>query len=123
MATTLPRRMTPVVSPRPAPKPQPTQKAQGNAIVSSHMRVKKEEMGHRDTHTPLPREFATPEPLAKIRIAVGQTYKVGAYESLRVDVDLTLPCEATPEGIRVAYEQGSDTVAELFQEESDKWLK
>lgn len=57
---------------------------------------------------------------AFVKVAVGQTYNLGNYESMRLDVSVTLPCRV--EDIQDTYQTASDYCAEKLQEEEVQWL-
>jgi hypothetical protein len=57
---------------------------------------------------------------AFVRVSVGSTYNLGNFESLRLDVGVTLPCRV--EDIDETYRRASDYVAEKLQEEEAQWL-
>lgn len=59
---------------------------------------------------------------AFLRVAVGQTYNLGNYESLRLDVSVTIPCLPDEESLRRAHRQASDFVAEKLLEEEQSWI-
>jgi hypothetical protein len=63
------------------------------------------------------RKFAT-EP-AYVRVNAGTTKNLGNYESLRVDVSITLPCYA--EEIPTVFEKVADEVAGLLADELKKY--
>ena len=58
---------------------------------------------------------------AYVRAAAGMTRNLGDYESLRVDVAITLPCYK--EDVERTYGVAADTVAVLLEEEIEKYLK
>lgn len=57
---------------------------------------------------------------AFVRVAAGQTYNLGNYESMRLDVSVTLPCRV--EDIEDTYARASEFVADKLQEEETQWL-
>lgn len=59
---------------------------------------------------------------AFVRVAAGQTYNLGNFESMRIDVSVTLPCVATEKGVEAAYARASDFVAEKLANEEAQWL-
>lgn len=58
---------------------------------------------------------------AYVRASAGVTRNLGDYESLRVDVSVTLPCYK--EDVERAYGVAADTVAEYLDEEVSKYLE
>ncbi|KGP00282.1 hypothetical protein JT27_18295 [Alcaligenes faecalis] len=59
---------------------------------------------------------------ALVRVGVGSTLNMQNFQSLRIDVSVTLPCDPAPEAIQAAYEQASEFVAEKLTEEENQWL-
>jgi len=57
---------------------------------------------------------------AFVRVAAGGTYNLGNFESMRLDVSVTLPC--MPGDIEEAYEQASEFVSVKLAEEEGLWL-
>jgi hypothetical protein len=57
---------------------------------------------------------------AFVRVAVGQTYNLTNFESLRLDVSVTLPCRV--EDVEDTYLRASEFVAEKLLEEETQWL-
>lgn len=57
---------------------------------------------------------------AFVRVGAGQTYNLGNFESMRLDVSVTLPCLI--EDIEETYTRASEFVAEKLQEEETQWL-
>lgn len=57
---------------------------------------------------------------AFVRVAAGGTYNLGNFESMRLDVSVTLPCR--PDDIEGAYERASDFVSVKLGEEEGLWL-
>lgn len=64
--------------------------------------------------------FGPGEEPAFVRVGAGNTFNMGNYESLRIDVSVTLPCH--PHQIDETYRQASDWVAEKMAEEEQAWL-
>lgn len=112
----------PTVKPAtPAPKasrPRPQTSVSGSRVTQTavdkweHSEEEKEELGT----TVFPSGC---EP-AFVRVAMGQTYNLGNYESLRLDVSVTLPC--LPSEVDKTYEEASDFCAEKLLAEQDQWL-
>lgn len=57
---------------------------------------------------------------AFVRVSAGNTYNLGNFESMRLDVSVTLPC--LPSQIEATYTRASDFVAEKLGEEESLWL-
>lgn len=57
---------------------------------------------------------------AFVRVSAGGTYNLGNFESLRLDVSVTIPCR--PDRIDRAYQQASEFVAEKLGEEESNWM-
>lgn len=57
---------------------------------------------------------------AYIRVGVGATKNMGPYESLRVDVAITMPCR--PDSIEETYKAVSEQVYELLNTELENYL-
>ncbi len=60
------------------------------------------------------------QPLAAVSVSVGGTYNLGAFESLRLDVSVTVPCVIGD--VDRAYEQAAEFVGDKLQEEETVWL-
>lgn len=108
----------PAATPPKAPRPRPQTSASGSRVTQTavdkwdHAEEEKEELG----------AIVFPpgcEP-AFVRVAMGQTYNLGNYESLRLDVSVTLPC--LPADVHKTYEEASDFCAEKLLAEQDQWL-
>lgn len=59
---------------------------------------------------------------ALVRVGVGSTLNMQNFQSLRIDVSVTLPCAPTTDAIQETYEQASEFVAEKLTEEENRWL-
>lgn len=57
---------------------------------------------------------------AYVQVAAGGTYNLGNFESMRLDVSVTLPC--LPSDIEETYERASDFVSVKLGEEENLWL-
>jgi hypothetical protein len=57
---------------------------------------------------------------AFVRVSAGKTINLGNFESLRIDVAVTIPC--LPSAIDAAYTEASDFVAEKMTAEERAWL-
>lgn len=58
---------------------------------------------------------------AFIKVGAGVTKNLGDFESLRVDVAITMPCRV--EDIDTTYEELSTKVADMLDSEVDKYLR
>ena len=95
--------------------------AQGEAQVRASLAVGKEQRGSSSTGHQLPaREFPADRPPATVRVGVGMTINTGNFESLRLDVSVSLPC--LPEEVDAAYEEASQKAAEYISTEEQRWL-
>lgn len=129
MAPALRRSRTPVPANDEQETPQrrmrPTQaRARENAT--------KQETGRRITNTEAyGSETTQEEPLdvrtfkpgvepAFVRVGAGKTLNMGNYESLRIDVSVTMPC--LPSEVNATFEELSDLVAEKLLDEEAEWL-
>lgn len=59
-------------------------------------------------------------PLATVSVSIGGTYNLGSYESLRLDVSVTIPCAVAD--VDQAYAQAAEFVGDKLQEEETVWL-
>lgn len=57
---------------------------------------------------------------AMVKCGAGVTRNMGNYESLRIDVAVTLPCR--PEDVEETYAQAAEFVAQKLTEEEALWL-
>lgn len=108
--------------PRPAAAPVavPGAAQRGAAVIATEYRVGKETRG--STHseqTLLERRFPADTPPASVRVGVGMTIATAPFESLRIDVAVTLPCLASE--VEDAYVQASEYAANFLNEEQSRW--
>lgn len=80
--------------------------------VTPFKHAEEQEEVERDIHV-----FET-EP-AYVRVSAGQTINMGDFESLRIDVAITMPCYA--EMVTETQEQCADWVADKLEEEVEKY--
>lgn len=66
------------------------------------------------------RTFAPGEEVAYVKIGAGCTINMQNFESLRVDVSVTLPC--LPDEIQETADVASDFVMDRMNEEQVRWL-
>ena len=57
---------------------------------------------------------------AFVRVNAGKTLNLGNYESLRIDVSISLPC--LPEDINATYEQAADFAFSKLMDEEATWM-
>lgn len=57
---------------------------------------------------------------AYVRVSAGQTISTGNYESLRVDVAITMPCYK--ENVDETFENVAEDVANKLSSEVEKWI-
>lgn len=91
--------------------------------IRTHTTVKDRDGPYHDTQTEdtlLTRQFREGEHPAYVKVGAGMTIPLGQYESLRIDVSVSLPC--LPSEIDDAYVTASDYVAEKLGEEETNWL-
>lgn len=108
--------------PRPAAAPAavPGASQRGTAVVATEYRVGKDPRGSTATEmTLLERRFAQDESPASVRVGVGMTINQGNFESLRIDVAVTLPCLSSE--VEDAYVQASEYAANFLNEEQSRW--
>lgn len=58
---------------------------------------------------------------ALVRVGVGTTINMENYESMRIDVHVTLPCH--PDDIEDTYLKASEFVGEKLREEEELWTR
>jgi len=110
--------MTGRARPRPGTPAAATQRA--TAVVSTEYSVSKEPRGSaRHEQTLLERTFAPDQAPASVRVGVGMTIATAPFESLRIDVAVTLPCLAAE--VEDAYVQASEYAANFLNEEQARW--
>lgn len=116
--TTMP---APIRRSKPTP-PRAGTKQEATATVSSELKKAKKSLGGRDRIISI-REtiFAEGEHPAFVRVAAGQTINMNNFESLRLDVSISLPCLAPD--VETAYEEASELVADFMAKEEAKWLQ
>ena len=68
----------------------------------------------------LKRQFREGQHPAYVKVGAGMTVNLGQFESLRIDVSVSLPC--LPEEIDDCYVTASDFVADKLNEEETNWL-
>jgi hypothetical protein len=100
---------------------QPASRETGKATTTAVQKVEGVELPAIEKNEILSdRVFAPGEQAAFVRISVGGTYSTQPYESLRLDVSVTLPCR--PHEVNATFDIASDLVAERLGEEEILWL-
>ena len=111
------RRMTPQQAPR---RVAPGQQARGTAQVSAEVRQRQTVLASRSHDSALvDRKFEEGEEAAYVKVSAGLTINTGNFQSLRVDVAVSLPC--LPSEVPDTYETASAYVAEFLQQEEAEW--
>lgn len=87
-------------------------------VVSVHSRYAKDAHGAEHKRVLRVRKFDS-EP-AYARVSVGETRNMGDYESLRIDVSVSLPCY--PEEITDALAEAADTAVLFLQDELSRYI-
>lgn len=64
--------------------------------------------------------FAPGESPAYVTVSTGGTYNLQNFESLRLDVSVTLPCR--PDEVEETFEQASEFVADKLGELEAEWM-
>lgn len=107
--------------PRPGtPAAKAAAKVAGTASVTNAYSVNKEVRGsHHEEQTLLTRTFSPEQAPASVRVGVGMTIATAPFESLRIDVAVTLPCLASE--VEDAYVQASEYAAVFLQDEQARW--
>lgn len=90
------------------------------AQVRGELKIKGELRGSRShEETLLERRFGTGEQAAFVRVGAGLTINTGNFESLRLDVAVTLPCLSSE--VEDAYVQASEYTTNFLAEEQARW--
>lgn len=66
------------------------------------------------------KRFSESNPAAFVRVGAGLTINMQNFESLRIDVAVTVPC--LPTELEEAYQEASQFVADKVAEEQSNWL-
>lgn len=66
------------------------------------------------------KRFSEANPAAFVRVGAGLTINMQNFESLRIDVAVTVPC--LPTELDKAYEEASQFVSDKIAEEQTNWL-
>lgn len=102
-------------------RPKPSTVTKGSVVVSSEYRNRKDTLQKTEQREDL-EEVALPpgvEP-AFVRVGFGKTYNLGNFNSLRVDVAVTMPC--APKDVDKTYKETAQYCADKLAEEESQWL-
>ncbi len=100
---------------------RPSSREQGKATTTTQQKVDGIELDPVEKREILSdRVFPPGVHPAYVRVNVGSTYSTAPYESLRLDVSVTLPC--LPSEVDETFDLASDLVAERMGEEELLWL-
>lgn len=93
----------------------------GRAAVQTDYRKGKQTLQETARHERLEEGHFPPgvEP-ALIRVGIGNTINLGNYESMRIDISVTLPCRV--EDLEEGYRRASEYASEFMAEEEAVWL-
>lgn len=70
------------------------------------------------THTDqAPAKSPPTDEMAKVRLALGGTYNIGNFESIRVDVAIEMPCPPTKKAVQTTYERLNILVSEYLADQ------
>ncbi|UVN14086.1 hypothetical protein FBPa45_0084 [Pseudomonas phage vB_PaeS_FBPa45] len=101
------------------PKPSTTHK--GSVVSNSALRHRKALLDEQELREDLDEvTFPAGEEPAFIRVGVGQTYNMGDFNSLRLEVSVTLPCQV--DRLEDTYREASDFCNEKLAEEEALWF-
>lgn len=96
-------------------------KRQGEAVISIRSKI-----GDKDAEEQVVQKRQVvddlPEHPAHVQVGGGLTKNLGNYESAKLNVSITAPCENTDKAIRATYKHISALVEELLDVEYDKVL-
>jgi len=98
-----------------------SQEIAGRATVQTDYRRKKTTEQETARQESLDAGYFPPgvEP-ALVRVGVGNTINLGNFESMRIDISITLPCLV--EDIEDTYRRASEYASEFMAEEEAVWL-
>lgn len=105
----------------PKARPRPHTTTQGQARVTSELTHRRSKLSSEVQDEDLDKVPFPPgvEP-AYVRVALGKTYNMGDFNSLRIDVSVTLPC--LPEDIHETHQEATDFCTEKLAEEESLWF-
>lgn len=103
--------------------PPATQMVEGRATVNTQYKVNKDERSttHHETVEEVVR-FEPGEVPAHVRVSVGKTIATAPYESVRIDVSVSLPCLASSAAIDATYARASALTEQYLSEEETRWV-
>lgn len=98
-----------------------SQQLAGKTTVQTEHRIRKETINETTKQETHEAGYFPPgvEP-ALVRVSAGSTINLGNFESMRIDVSVTLPCRV--EDIDDTYLQASEFVSEKMAEEEEVWM-
>lgn len=91
------------------------QRTRGSVSVSSQTKINGSNESKETTDSAYV-ELNTPSP-AYVKVSGGLTKNMGDYNSVRIDVAVTMPCLPTDQDVRSTYESVSKLVDELLSKE------
>lgn len=106
---------------RKPPIAQNTEKVRAKGFVATKMTYKGDTVHEeeREEEGFLEATFTSEDPPATIRVGTGMTINLGNFESLRIDVAVTIPCHRS--ALDEAYEHAQDFVMTKMEEEQASW--
>ena len=118
--TTAPRR---IVRPTAKPSIETSTALKSIAKISTSVQnnINKDKLNETEKQIDLrERKFSESNPPAHVRFNVGQTYNLGDFNSLRLDVSVTMPC--LPEEIEETFSTIASRAADFLSAEEQHWL-
>lgn len=113
--------LPPAPEPSQARTPRRVERAAGTRQVNTSTHQGRSTVSETSRTDSLPhREFAASEERGEVRVGHGKTINVGNFESVRVDVHVTLPC--TRATVRQVIEEAHDYVVEAIAAEQEYLL-
>jgi hypothetical protein len=94
---------------------------EGKVNASSQTKHAKEIIRETNESKSIAMDGLPPDP-AYVRVGAGVTENLGNFESLRIDVSVTLPCGTSDAEIRAAKTRAADFVVEFIEDERQKAL-
>lgn len=105
---------------RPVARPAPHVQERSVAHISGSIRKGKEVIEEASRQEVMEtRQFEPGEHVAYVRVSAGTTHNLQDFNSLRIDVSITLPCRVGE--IDEAYAAVSEKVSELHTKEAELW--
>ena len=84
------------------------------SAVSLEKKIKGQSLGQTAVEKEIPGCFATKQRFCSITVEGARTLNLGNYESAKIGVTLTVPCDS--ENIEAAYKWGTEWVSEKIEE-------